>query len=85
MPLPPQIAVDSPAWRTDASDMNRLWDTLLFLLRLALLAVLFFLVLSLVIAIGQPGTGPIEKGLLTVGVLALLLLAAPVHAIRRRV
>lgn len=56
---------------------------LLRLVRVALLVVLFFLLLSIVIAFGGPSTGPSEKGVLVVAFLGLLALAIPVHRIGR--
>lgn len=53
-------------------------------LRLALLIVLCFLVLSLVMAIGRPETGFLEKVVLGAAVVGLLSLTAPVHRIGRR-
>ena len=62
--------------------MTAMAPWLLRLIRVALLVALFFL-LSTVVAIGGPGTGPWEKGALVVVFLALVGLAAPVHRFRR--
>lgn len=56
---------------------------LLRLLRVALLVILFFSMLSAVIAFGGPGTGPLEKGVLIVVFLGLLAFAVPIHRIGR--
>jgi hypothetical protein len=53
------------------------------LIRVALLVILFFLLLSSVVAIARPETGPLEKGVLAVGFVGLLMLAVPVHRIGR--
>jgi len=53
------------------------------LVRAALLVVLFFSLLSTVVAFGGPNTGPWEKGVLVGVFLGLLALAVPVHRIGR--
>lgn len=52
-------------------------------LRIVLSVVLFFLVLSLVMAIGGPETGPIEKVVVGCGLAGLLALAPLVRRIGR--
>jgi hypothetical protein len=59
-------------------------SALLRLLRIALLAVLFLLLLSLVVAVGRPETGPFEKVVLVAAGIGLLGLAMPVHRIGQR-
>jgi len=54
------------------------------LVRMALLIVLFFLVLGLIVAVGSPETGPIEKPVLMVGIVGLLAASIPVHRIGAR-
>ncbi len=54
---------------------------MLRLLRLALLAVLFFWILGLVIAVGRPETGPMEDVVLVAVVAGLFALAVPVRRI----
>ena len=54
---------------------------MLRLVRLAILIVLFFVIVGLVVAIGRPETGPIEKVVLVGVVLALFALAVPVRRI----
>jgi hypothetical protein len=54
---------------------------MLRLVRIALLVALFFLVLGLVVAVGSPGTGPIEKTILAAGIVGLLGATIPVHRI----
>lgn len=56
---------------------------LLRLVRMTLLVILFFFLLSTVIAFGGPGTGVWEKVVLVVVFLGLLGLAVPVHRIGR--
>jgi hypothetical protein len=51
------------------------------LVRFALLAVLAFLVLSLVVALGSPQTGPIEKAVLALAIVGLLAAGVPVRRI----
>jgi hypothetical protein len=51
------------------------------LVRFALLAVLAFLVLGLVVALGSPQTGPIEKAVLALAIVGLLAAGVPVRRI----
>jgi hypothetical protein len=51
------------------------------LVRLAILVVLTLTVVSLVMALARPETGVLEKLFLAGGVLALILVAAPVRRI----
>ena len=51
------------------------------LVRFALLAVLVFLVLGLVVALGSPQTGPIEKAVLALAIVGLLAAGVPVRRI----
>ena len=53
------------------------------LLRIILMVVLFFLVLGVVVAIGRPETGPLEKVVLGVGLAGLFCLAALVQKLGR--
>ena len=53
------------------------------LLRIALLVVLCFLALGVVVGIGAPETGPIEKVVLGVGLVGLVVLAARVGRLGR--
>jgi hypothetical protein len=59
-------------------------STLPRLLRIALLGVLFVLLLSLVVAVGRPETGPFEKIVLVAAGVGLVGLAIPVHRIGQR-
>lgn len=63
--------------------MSAIAPWLLRLVRVALLVILFFLLLSTVIAFGGPGTGLLERGVLVVVLVGLLGLAVPVHRIGR--
>lgn len=54
---------------------------MLRLIRLAILFVMFFFATGLLIAIGRPETGPMEKAVLGVGLITLIALARPVHRI----
>lgn len=58
--------------------------TVVGLLRVAILVVMMFVVLSLVIAVGRPETGPVEKVILAGAVVALLAAARLVRRIGRR-
>ena len=49
------------------------------LLRLALQVVLFFILLSVVVSIAPPETGPLEKGALLLAAAALVWLASRVR------
>jgi hypothetical protein len=51
------------------------------LVRFALLGVLAFLVLGLVVALGSPETGPIEKPVLILAIVGLLAAGVPVRRI----
>lgn len=66
---------------SDSHHMRAIASWLLRLIRIALLVVLFFFLLSTVVAFGGPGTGPWEKGVLAVVFLGLVGLAASVHRI----
>lgn len=64
--------------------MSAIAPWLVRLVRVALLAVLFFLLLSTVVAFGGPSTGGRgRKGVLVFAFLGLLALAVPVHRIGR--
>ena len=63
--------------------MTAIVPWLLRLVRVALLVVLFFFLLSTVVAFGGSATGPLEKGVVAVVFLGLLALAVPVHRIGR--
>ena len=54
------------------------------LLRLVVLGVLFLLLLSLVMAVGRPETGPLEKIVLVAAGVGLVGLAIPAHCIGQR-
>jgi hypothetical protein len=54
---------------------------MLRLLRLAILVAMTFVVLSLVIAIGTPETGPIEKVILGAAAIGIIVASAPVRRI----
>ncbi|CAN5699279.1 MAG: hypothetical protein H0X61_12695 [Acidimicrobiia bacterium] len=54
---------------------------MLRLLRIAILVVMTFVVLSFVAAVWRPETGPIEKTVLVVMTFGLFLLAVPVRKI----
>ena len=56
-------------------------ESVLRLIRFALLLVLFFLILGLVVGIAGPGTGPVEDAVLVAIVGALFALAIPVRRI----
>ena len=49
--------------------------------RFALLVVLAFLVLGLIVALGSPETGPIEKPVLVFAIVGLLAVGVPVRRI----
>ena len=49
--------------------------------RFALLVVLAFLVLGLIVALGSPETGPIEKPVLVLAIVGLLAVGVPVRRI----
>jgi hypothetical protein len=51
------------------------------LVRFALLAVLAFLVLGLVVALGSPQTAPIEKAVLALAIVGLIAAGVPVRRI----
>jgi hypothetical protein len=51
------------------------------LVRFALLAVLAFLVLGLVVALGSPQTGPVEKAVLALAIVGLLAAGVPARRI----
>ena len=59
-------------WRAYASQMLRL-------LRFPILLVMTFTVLSLIIAVARPETGPAEKLILSLAVVGVLFAARPVH------
>lgn len=63
--------------------MTAIVPWLLRLVRVVLLVVLFFILLSTVVAFRESATGPLEKGVLVVVFLGLLALAVPVHRIGR--
>ncbi len=52
---------------------------MLRLLRIAILVVMFFITISLVIAVSRPETGAAEKAVLGVAVVGLLFSALPVQ------
>jgi hypothetical protein len=54
---------------------------MLFVTRVALQVVLCFLLLSLVVAVGSPTTGPAEKAAMALGAVALVLVAVRVREI----
>ena len=70
-----------PARIGDTDGVTEIVPWLLRLVRIGLLVVLFFLLLSTVIALGGTGTGVFEKGVMVVVFVGLLTLAAPVHRI----
>ena len=51
------------------------------LVRFAQLVVLAFLVLGLIVALGSPETGPIEKPVLVLAIVGLLAVGVPVRRI----
>jgi hypothetical protein len=51
------------------------------LVRFALLVVLTFLVLGVIVALGSPETGPIEKSILVLAIGGLLAVGVPVRRI----
>ena len=63
--------------------MSAIAPWLLHLVRVALLLVLFFLLLSTVVAFGGPGTGALERVALAAVFVGLVALAVPVHRIGR--
>jgi hypothetical protein len=83
VPCGSQGSVDVRLGVLDSPDMSTIAPWLLRLIRVALLVVIFFFLLFTVIALGGPGTGPLEKGVLVVVFLGLLALAVPVHRIGR--
>ncbi len=54
---------------------------MLRLIRLAILFVMFVVAVGLLMAIGRPETGPMEKAVLGLGLMTLIALARPVHRI----
>jgi len=50
-------------------------------LRLAILVVMTFVVLSLVVAVGTPETGPVEKVVLGAAAVAVIVASGPVRRI----
>ena len=60
---------------------RRILPTMLRFLRLAILVVMTFVVLSLVVAIGTPETGTVEKVVLGAAAVALIVAAGPVRRI----
>jgi hypothetical protein len=58
---------------------------MLRLLRIALQVVLFFLLLGVVVAIGTPETGPLEKAVLLAGGLGLVWVAAKLRGLGTQV
>lgn len=57
---------------------------MLRLLRLVLLVIMTFIVVSLVIAVARPETGPAEKVVLSVAVVGLIVAARPVQRLGTR-
>ena len=54
---------------------------LLRIVRTVLLVVMTFLTIALVVALGRPETGPIEKAVLAVFVIGVIVASAPVRRI----
>jgi hypothetical protein len=54
---------------------------MLWFLRLAILVVMTFVVLSLVVAVGTPETGPVEKVVLGAAAVAVIVASGPVRRI----
>ena len=54
---------------------------MLRVVRTVLLVVMTFLTIGLVVALGRPETGPIEKAVLTVFVIGLIAASAPVRRV----
>jgi hypothetical protein len=84
---PVQIATarDRQIWRGECHSTGGRYamygQPVLRLVRFALLAVLAFLVLGLVVALGSPQTGPIEKAVLALAIVGLLAAGVPVRRI----
>jgi hypothetical protein len=84
---PVQIATarDRQIWRGECHSAGGRYvmygQPVLRLVRFALLAVLAFVVLGLVVALGSPQTGPIEKAVLALAIVGLLAAGVPVRRI----
>jgi hypothetical protein len=78
-------ARDRQIWRGECHSVGGRYvmygQPVLRLARIALLAVLVFLVVGLVVALGSPQTGPIEKAALALAIVGLLAAGVPVRRI----
>jgi hypothetical protein len=79
------MGADRQIWRGECHSAGGRYvmygQPVLRLVRFALLAVLAFLVLGLVVALGSPQTGPIEKAVLALAIVGLLAAGVPVRRI----
>ena len=77
------MILTGPSAQADADDMA-LGTGALTIVRSALLLALFLIAVSVVMALGNAETGPLEKAALGCGMLVVVAAAAAVHRMRRR-
>ena len=70
-----------PLWALDVEAGRAYAESMLRLLRFAVLVLMFFITVSLIIAVARPETGPAEKLVLGAAVVGLLFAAVPVQRI----
>ena len=66
---------------THRNDSRKPCPMLLRIVRMVLFVVMTFFTIGLVVALGRPETGPIEKAVLAVVVLGVIVASAPVRRI----